>query len=405
MSRLRIAVLHNRYVAANPSGENVVVDQEMALLRAAGHDVVPYIRSSDEIAQWSVPRRLGSAASPIWSQQAAHDVGVLIDEHRPHVIHLHNPFPLLSPAVVAVARRRGVPVVQTLHNYRHACMKGTLFRDGRPCEDCVGKTVQHPGVRHGCYRGSRPQSLVMAGAAAAHRRRWRDDVSRYFVLTEFMADRLSRHGLPRSAMVIRPQAVADPGPPAPLGRGAVFVGRLDPEKGADLLVDAWRRADIPASHAQLTIVGDGPLRGRLPEAPGVNYAGRLAPNDVTRALRAGALTVIPSRVYEGMPMVAVESLAAARPVLVTDGGALPDVLGALPGVVGALPGVAGAAGWSAPADAGALARALEAAFSDEAELRRRSAVARSQFESRHTEAALLQLLERTYRAVIGAEAA
>src|SRR5437764_14252837 len=131
----------------------------------------------------------------------------------------------------------------------------------------------------------------MAAAAAAHRRRWRDDVARYFVLTEFMADRLSRHGLPRSAMVIRPQAVADPGPVAPPGHGVVFVGRLDAEKGADLLVEAWRRCKVPPAHAQLTIVGDGPLRGRLADVPGVHYAGRLAPDGVARALPAAALTV------------------------------------------------------------------------------------------------------------------
>jgi glycosyltransferase involved in cell wall biosynthesis len=386
VSRLRIAVLHNRYVDANPSGENVVVDQEIRLLREAGHDVVPYLRSSDEIATWPLRRRATLPVSPIWSGEAVRDVGRLIDEHRPDVVHLHNPFPLLSPAVIGVARRRGVPVVQTLHNYRHACMKGTFFRDGHPCEDCLGRTVQHPGVVHGCYRGSRPQSVVMATTAAVHRNRWRHDVARYFVLTEFQAERMRRHGLPGSSMVLRPHAVADPGPPVPVGAGAVFVGRLDPEKGVDLLVDAWRRANLPDRHNTLTIVGDGPLRAQLANVPGIRLAGRLEPDGVTEALRSAALTVVPSRVYEGLPMVVVESLAAARPLLVTTGGPLP--------------GVIGAAGWSAAASADALASALEVAFADDAELDRRSRIAREQYCARHTEPALVELLERTYRDVV-----
>jgi glycosyltransferase involved in cell wall biosynthesis len=386
VSRLRIAVLHNRYVDANPSGENVVVDQEIRVLRAAGHDVVPYLRSSDEITTWPASRRATLPLSPIWSRAAVRDVGRLIDEHRPDVVHLHNPFPLLSPGVIAATRRRGVPIVQTLHNYRHACMKGTFFRDGRPCEDCLGRTVQHPGVVHGCYRDSRPQSVVMATTAAVHRRRWQHDVARYFVLTEFQAERMQRHGLPASAMVVRPHAVADPGPPVPLGRGAVYVGRLDAEKGVDVLVEAWRRATLPDRHAELTIVGDGPLKERLADVPGVRLAGRLGPDGVTDALRSAAVTVIPSRVYEGMPMVLVESLAAARPLLVTTGGPLP--------------GIAAAAGWSCAPSAEALAAALEVAFADDIELERRSAIARELYETRHTESALVELLERTYRSVL-----
>jgi glycosyltransferase involved in cell wall biosynthesis len=270
-------------------------------------------------------------------------------------------------------------------------MKGTMFRDGRPCEDCSGRAVQYPGVVHGCYRGSRPQSVVMATTAAVHRRRWRDDIARSFVLTEFLAERMRRHGLPAAAMVLRPHAVADPGPPAPLGRGAVFVGRLDAEKGVDLLVEAWQRATLPARHAQLTIVGDGPLRSRLENVPGVRLVGRLGSDGVTNALRAAALTVVPSRVYEGMSMVAVESLAAGRPLVVTTGGPLP--------------GVAGPAGWPAAATPAALAAALETALSDDAELGRRSHLARERYCAQHTEPALLALLERTYRSVVAPEPA
>jgi glycosyltransferase involved in cell wall biosynthesis len=388
MRALRVLVLHNRYVSALPSGENVVVDQEIDLLRERGHTVESIIRSSDEMQSWSAARRATLPVTALWSREAAQRLSREIAEHRPDVISLHNPYPLLSASVVETAKTLGVPLVQTLHNYRHACMKGTFFRDGAPCRLCLGRRIPTPGVVHGCYRGSRAQSSVMAMAQTVHRRRWQQDVARYFVLTEFMASLMEQQGLPRTRMVIRPQSVADPGPPVPVGRGALYVGRLDSEKGVDLLVQAWQRCAVPSEHDVLTIVGDGELASLVRGQPRVRWLGRQDRAGVQDALRAAALVVIPSRCYEGVPVVAVEALAAGRPLLVTSGGALPEV--------------AADAGRTVEPDAAAMATAMESMLGTADELTRLAGNARAGYLAQHTPEHLGEVLEETFGSLVQA---
>src|ERR1043166_3888725 len=126
---MKVVVAHNRYSSAQPSGENVMVDAEIAQLKAAGVGVVPFIRSSDEISTLPVARKALLPLSPIWAPTAQRDLAALLRAERPDVFHLHNPYPLLSPWVVRTAHRAGVPVVQTIHNYRHVCLAATFVRD------------------------------------------------------------------------------------------------------------------------------------------------------------------------------------------------------------------------------------------------------------------------------------
>src|SRR5215467_2643273 len=157
---MKVVVAHNRYSSAQPSGENVMVDAEIAQLRAAGVEVVPFIRSSDEIASLPVTGKLLLPLSPVWAPGAQRELAAILRDHRPDVFHLHNPYPLLSPWVVRTAHAHGVPVVQTVHNYRHVCAAATFLRDGAVCRDCAGRRLAVPAVVHRCYRGSLPQSVV-----------------------------------------------------------------------------------------------------------------------------------------------------------------------------------------------------------------------------------------------------
>ena len=158
---VRIVVVHNRYASQAPSGENVVVAQEIELLREAGHEVHTYLRDSDEIAAFGPLERAGLAIRPIRSRADVHAFATLLTDVRPDVVHLHNPYPLISPWVVRVAAELDVPVVQTVHNYRMSCVAGSFYRDGHACEDCLGRALPWPAVAHGCYRGSRVQSVPM----------------------------------------------------------------------------------------------------------------------------------------------------------------------------------------------------------------------------------------------------
>jgi glycosyltransferase involved in cell wall biosynthesis len=384
---MRVLVAHNRYRSGLPSGENSAVQAEIGVLRAAGVDVLAYLPDSDGIPDLSPVRRLGVAIGPVANPGGVRDLIRLIAEFRPDVLHLHNVYPLVSPWAIRAARARGVPVVQTVHNYRHSCVAGSRYRDGAPCDDCVGRRFALPAIRHACYRGSRPQSAAMVLGGAVHRGTWLA-VDRFLALTPFLRQELLGLGVPAHRIVLRPNSVPDPGPPSPLGRNVVIAGRLDETKGVHLLLRAWSRAAAPTG-TRLRIVGDGPLRESVHHLargrPDVDLVGPLDPAGVDRELRAATLVAIPSLWYEGQPLVYVEALAHGRPVLATDVGSLAG-LGEL--------GV----GWSVPPTEQAIACALTVLHDPET-LRLRGARARLRYEREHLPARTIETVLDVYRSI------
>jgi glycosyltransferase involved in cell wall biosynthesis len=362
---VKVVIAHNRYSSAQPSGENTVVDQEMAQLSAAGVEVLPFLRSSDEISTLPVGRKLLLPASPLYAAPAQRDLRALIREHRPDVLHLHNPYPLLSPWVVRTAQAAGVPVVHTVHNYRQVCASGVFFRDGHLCTDCAGRRFPTPAIEHACYRGSRAQSTVMAATLAAHRGTWHR-VERFIALTDAIAQHLIGYGIDEHRIVVKPNSTPDPGPPAPLGDGFLFIGRLTEEKGVRLLLEAWGRR--PAG--RLRVVGDGPLRAEV-EAfartrDDVDFLGSVDREGVASAFRESAVVVAPSIWHDVLPTVILEALAAGRPVLGTDLGGIPYLIGdagwTVSSTVDALVAGLGAAREQAPEYAPRARRRYETTF-------------------------------------------
>ncbi|MEM7410753.1 MAG: glycosyltransferase family 4 protein [Myxococcota bacterium] len=325
MERLRVAVFHNRYL--HRGGEDTAVDTEVRLLQEAGHEVrTCFVDNRDEIGG-RTGGALRAAARARWNPESERRVAAMLRSGPIDVAHVHNFFPVFSGALHTALHRRGVPVVQTLHNYRLACGNGFLLRDGRVCEDCVGNRAWN-AVRHGCYRGSRLQTAVWAEATQLHRRlgTWDTRVDRYALPTAFARDRLVATGVDPTRADVVPYVVEDPGPPSPPGTGAAYIGRLSPEKGVDLLIDAWRSLDAP-----LWIAGDGPaheaLRERAKSLGHVQLLGRRSRDEVKELLRRVAFVVVPSRWYEISPFAAVEALAAGRPVVAWDGGAMRELIG------------------------------------------------------------------------------
>jgi glycosyltransferase involved in cell wall biosynthesis len=367
MTGLRVVVAHNRYASGQPSGENIVVDAEIAQLRAAGVTVLPFLRSSDDIGALPAGQKALLPLSPIWNRWAGRDLAALIAAERPHVVHLHNPYPLISPWVVRVAQRAGVPVVQTVHNYRQVCAPGLYFRDGHICTDCKGRAVGWPAVVHACYRGSRPQSAIMAATLAVHRGTWRG-VDRYVALTSAVAEHLRDFGIPAERIRVKPNGIPDPGVAPTGGSGLLFAARLVPEKGVGLLMDAWRSFSGPGSGV-LRIAGDGPMRPAVEafaaERDDVSYLGPLDRAAMRDAIAASAAVVVASTWHDVLPTIAVEALAGGRPVLGTAAGGIPWIVGDAGWVVE--PTVAGLAGGLARAAAGAagLSAAARARYEQE----------------------------------------
>jgi len=325
----RVLVVHERYREAG--GEDVVFDAEAALLERNGHVVERLIVDNDDIDLGTgIAGRLRLAADTVWSRPGARRVREAVRDFRPTVTHVHNTFPLLSPAVHAAAHEAGSATVQTLHNYRLICVSANLYRDGRPCTDCVGRTVGLPGIVHACYRDSRAASGAVAAMQTAHRARhtWSRDVDAIIALTSFGRDRLVEGGVPASRLVVRPNFVEVDAPPDHgVGDGFVFVGRLTEDKGVDTLLEAWRVADVATT---LTIIGGGPLEAYVRKTaaadPSIRFLGPLPREALFEEMARSLAVIVPSRWYEGCPLTILEAFACRRPVIAAGHGAMAEVV-------------------------------------------------------------------------------
>lgn len=365
---MHILVAHNSYKLAG--GEDQCVAAEVAMLRAHGHLVTEYRLSNDATDTMG---HAALAARTIWSQPAFRAMRRLIVANRPDIIHMHNTLPLISPAAYYAARGEGVPVVQTLHNFRLVCVNALLFRDGRPCEDCLGKPVPWRGVVHGCYRNSRAASGAVAAMLATHRLigTWRTAVDAYITLSPFSRQKFVVGGLPADRIHVKPNFLY-PEPVIGTGEGgyALYVGRLSAEKGVETLLEAWRRigAAVP-----LKIAGDGPLAPAVEAAaagnPAIHWLHGVSLDTVYDLIGAAAFLVVPSDCYEGFPRVIMEAFAKGTPVVVSRLGAMAEIVDD------------GRNGLRfAPGDPDALAAIVRRLFADPAAAMRMRPAARQTFE-------------------------
>jgi glycosyltransferase involved in cell wall biosynthesis len=326
---VRVLIAHNRYRSAQPSGENVVVDDEARLLAEHGCEVELLQTNSDEIADWPAHRKALLPARTVWSREGRRLVADAIERFRPDVVHVHNTFPLLSPAALRSARASGAAVVATMHNFRPLCAAATFVRDGKVCTSCLGRGPL-PAVAHGCYRDSRAATVPLAASISAHRfaGTWRTSVDRYVFPSAFARSLYVRAGWAPERLVVKPNTAPEPGiARSGAGRGFVVLARLSNEKGIDTLLDAWRIAGIDEP---LTVIGSGELEGELrTRADGldnVSFTGRLPQTDALELLATARALVVPSRWFEVFPRTIVEAYALGVPVLASRIGSLADVV-------------------------------------------------------------------------------
>ena len=328
---MHVLVVHNRYASAQPSGENKVVDQEVELLRSGGHRVELFERRSDDIGSMSL---LAKAALPLrvpWNAAVRSELADRLRTERPDVVHVHNVFPLLSPAVLAACADAGVPAVATLHNYTQICPPGTLQRDGRPCTECVGSTPL-PAVRHGCYRGSRLATVPLAVSLSANRRRWWSGVERFLCISGAQRDVLVNAGMPAERLSVKHNFVPDPDARrTDTGEHLLFLGRLAEAKGVRLLMAAWDEVAAGGGvGVPLVIAGTGPLEAEVSAwAAGrddVRYVGLYDTAECQKAIARSVAVVVPSTWLEAFGLVVVEAMAAGVPVVAAGHGAFVELV-------------------------------------------------------------------------------
>ncbi|MEM8557325.1 MAG: glycosyltransferase family 4 protein [Bacteroidota bacterium] len=365
---------------------------ESRLLETMGHTVHRHAVHNDAVEDLS---RAALLRRTLWSRETYRAVADLVQDAQIDVVHFHNTLPLVSPSAYYAARKHGAAVVQSLHNYRLHCPGALYFREGRVCEDCLGKSYAWSGIRHGCYRGSRAATAAVATMTAAHRQlgTWDRAVDRYIAMTDFAHAKFIEGGLPADKLAVKPNFL-DPDPGAGTGQGgyALFVGRLSHEKGISLILDAWTRH---APDLRLVIAGDGPEAAAVEAAVAahpdrIEWVGHQTRDGVMRLMADAAVFVFSSECYEGgTPMALIEAMANGTPVVASDLGGPKSMV---------KQDVAGTR--FAPGDPAALAAAVNRLAADPARLQALRASTRALFEHRYTAAANYALLVDIYDAAL-----
>jgi len=385
---MKIVIVHNTY--QQPGGEDVAVEAESNLLERRGHTVIRYSRSNDEMAMMSAPRRLLMVKDMIHSEKSKREMLDLLRDERPDLVHVHNTFMMVSPSVFEACREAGIPVVQTLHNYRLLCPGWSLCREGKVCEECIESGLWR-GVWHGCYRDSRLMTAAVALMLQVHRMRgtWSHDVGGYVALTNFARDKFIEGGLPASRIGVKPNFLeSDPGKRCSSGGFALFVGRLSAEKGAEVLLQAWQKlkGTIP-----LVIMGDGPLREPLESEAAarnlsnITFAGWRSRGEILSAMKSASLLITPSLWYEGFPMTVVEAFACGIPVICSRLGGLREIV------------EDGSTGLHfSPGDAEDLAGKLDLLWTQPARLAEMGRAAREEYKGNYTAERNYELMMQIY---------
>jgi glycosyltransferase involved in cell wall biosynthesis len=318
---LRILQVHDSY-APGWGGEDTVLELERHMLCDRGHAVEQFRTSHAALKNMSVVRQMLAVPGFFWSRSAYRALQEKIGDFQPAVVHVHNSFPQLSPSVFWAAHRAGVPVIQTLHNFRHVCAGATLLRDGKTCERCVGRPPW-AAVRYGCYGASRARTAVVVAVNWLHSQlgTYRR-VNTFVVLNDFNREVFRRANFPVARMATKANFVPLPPPTSGDARNqqAVFVGAISQGKGVPLLLEAWDRNRL--AQWKLVLIGDGPEREALERQwahrPDIEWCGKLERREVLKRVAASRWLVFPSLAYENCPMVVLEALSVGTPVIAAD---------------------------------------------------------------------------------------
>jgi len=376
---MKTLLVHNFYASATPSGENQVVEAEQKMLTVRGHAVRLFSRHSDEIRAQGALGKIKGALSTPWNPLVARRLQQQCEVFQPDVVHVHNTFPMISPAIFPAIGRRAARVL-TLHNYRLFCPAAIPMRNGKVCTQCLDTRSALPALRHGCYRDSRIATAPLALSVTLHRSlgTWTKEVDVFIALSNFQRALMIKAGLPKEKVHIKPNFY--PGNPqvvpwierAPC---VVFVGRLTAEKGVANLLRAWQAWGPSAP--ELRLVGDGELRPdleRMAMGLPVRFLGQMRAERAQAEIARASLLVLPSECFEGFPMVVREAFAFGTPAAVSNLGPLPSIVPQ--GHSGVL---------FQPADAQSLLHEVRTAWHTPGLLERLGQGARAEFENKYTE--------------------
>ncbi len=297
-----------------------MVDAEHRLLQDMGHTVLRYQRSNAELAQQT---GLKTATQALWNRQTTREIALYCANFQPDLIHVHNTFPLISPAFIHFAAAQQIPVVQTLHNFRLLCAQAMLLREGQDCQSCIGH-LPWRAIIHRCYHASLSQSLIAAGVICLHRRlaTYQDKVAQFIVPSQFCRDKFIVGGLPKDRLQVKAHFSHPPAAQQCARQGGLYVGRLAPEKGLTVLSNALN--DCP--DVTMRLAGSGPQEDIVRERFGAHYLGPLNRTAILAWMHGVRYMVAPSICLETFGMSLIEAFSCATPVIASRHGAYAELI-------------------------------------------------------------------------------
>ena len=323
---MKILFIHNKYLFSG--GEDEVVRSEKELLEKNGHQVILYERKNDEINQYSLWKKIRFIVKDsLLSNITYNDVSTILKKEKPDCVHIHNIFLVVSPSVYKACQDQNIPVIQTLHNYRFICPAGTMYRDGQICQECITKSSFSPAIKYGCWRNSKFATfLIVRIIRFIHRKNiLRNVAKKIIVLSRFSLKQYEGKNLIEQAE-IKPNFIIDVGNEKNKEEYILYVGTLQPWKGIMTLIQAYNEIDL---NIPLKIVGDGPLekeiRGKA-DLKKVQMIGKKPQSETLALIKKTRLLVLPSECFENFPRVIVEAYACGTPVVVSNIGAMAELV-------------------------------------------------------------------------------
>lgn len=333
----------NKFYYLRGGSERHMLELSEALTRR-GHTVIPFSTKDERnlpnefsdyfVNSFELDRlNLKNIFKIFYNWQAVRNLEKLIRKERPDIAHLHNIQYQLTPAVIRVLKKYGVPVVQTLHAYNIICPNAKLYTEGSPCERCRQRRFYNC-LTHKCAHDSYAKSLLATLEAYLNvslLKRYHE-VDAFIAPSNFMKEVSVRFGMPAEKIQVMHNFVDSEkfaSPTANVGDYLLYFGRLTEEKGLDLLLDA-AAAD---SDIRLKIVGDGPEESNLKSkiqnlklSDRAELLGYKADSELITLIANAKAIIIPSRWPENMPYSLLEAISFGKTVVVARIGGLPELI-------------------------------------------------------------------------------
>jgi len=323
---MKILVIHNKY--GQFSGEEAYVESQINVLRAKGHQVSTYFRSSEELEKIPLGK-LKAFFTGLYNPRSIKQLTVLIKKEEPDVVHIHNLYPLISPAILPRIKKMNIPIVMTIHNYRLLCPNGLFYTKGAICEKCTGKAKELNCITNNC-EGTlfKSTGYALRNFWARKKKYYLDHVDAFLCLTQFQKHKMAINGYPVNKCKVLPSFYSKEIKALEYNiqnrKYVAFVGRISPEKGIPLLLQAARK--LPEIAFQLAGNARPRYLDQLNIPKNVIFKGMLYAEKLANFYRDARFLVMTSSCYEGFPTVLLEAMVHQLPVIAPKLGGHPEII-------------------------------------------------------------------------------